>query len=81
MNALMERRHSADYKSFVPIEATDVAEFKPWVGGFLRDTLKLLGASAPRREATALGELLRNSTGFEFGVRCAIIVRRSRAAI
>jgi uncharacterized protein (UPF0332 family) len=59
MNALMERRHSADYKTFVPIDAADVAEFKPWVGSFLRDALRLLGTSAPRREAAALGELLK----------------------
>ncbi|MGQ0651553.1 MAG: HEPN domain-containing protein [Betaproteobacteria bacterium] len=59
MNALMERRHSADYKTYVPIDAADVAEFKPWVGTFLRDTIRLLGASAPRREATALAELLK----------------------
>lgn len=59
MNALMDRRHTADYKTFVPMDASDVAEFKPWLGGFFRDALRLLGKSAPAGERAGLDRLLR----------------------
>lgn len=59
LNALMDRRHTADYKSVVPVEAADVAEFKPWVGAFLREALVLLGKAAPREERTQLERLLK----------------------
>jgi uncharacterized protein (UPF0332 family) len=58
LNALMDRRHTADYKSLVPIEAADVAEFKPWVGAFLREVLRLLGKSGPRAERARIERLL-----------------------
>jgi uncharacterized protein (UPF0332 family) len=45
--ALMERRHTADYKTFAPVDAADVEEFRPWVLQFLSDGIKLLGKSAP----------------------------------
>ncbi len=59
MSALMDRRHAADYKSFVPMDASDVAEFGPWVRAFFRDALKLLGKSAPAAERAELTRLLR----------------------
>ena len=59
LNALMDRRHTADYKSYVPVEAADVAEFTPWVAAFLRDALRMLRKSAPREQAAELDRLLR----------------------
>jgi uncharacterized protein (UPF0332 family) len=52
--ALMERRHTADYKTFAPVEAADVEEFRPWVARFLSEGLELLGKSAPERTAAKL---------------------------
>jgi uncharacterized protein (UPF0332 family) len=57
LNALMERRHTADYKPLVPIEAADVAEFKPWVASFARAALALLGKAVPAAEAAQIAKL------------------------
>lgn len=58
LGALMERRHTADYKTFATVDATDVVEFKPWVSRFLADGLKLLGKSAPESESGGLRRAL-----------------------
>lgn len=52
--ALMERRHTADYKTFVQMDATDLEEFRPWVAQFLAAALALLEKSAPDGEAAQL---------------------------
>ncbi|MBI2752877.1 MAG: HEPN domain-containing protein [Betaproteobacteria bacterium] len=49
--ALMDRRHTADYKTFVQVDASDLEEFRPWVSQFLAAALVLLGKSAPERES------------------------------
>jgi uncharacterized protein (UPF0332 family) len=54
LNDLMDKRHVADYRPYVPIGARDVAEFRPWIVGFVRDVLKVMGASAPAEDAAAL---------------------------
>ena len=57
-NELMDKRHAADYKPFVPIGAEDVAAFKPWIAAFARDALKLLGKAAPPAELKTLHKAL-----------------------
>lgn len=52
--ALMERRHTADYKTFTPVDAADVEEFRPWVLQFLAGGLKILGKAAPEPAAKEL---------------------------
>jgi uncharacterized protein (UPF0332 family) len=54
LGLLMERRHTAHYKTFAPVDATDVEEFRSWVSRFLADGLKLLGRLAPEPEAGRL---------------------------
>ena len=54
LNGLMDKRHVADYRPYIAIGAEDVAEFRPWIVGFVREVLKLLGKSAPVAEAAAL---------------------------
>lgn len=57
-NALMDRRHTADYKTFLAMDDSDVMEFKSWVGSFMSSALRLLGKSVPASEAKALEKLL-----------------------
>ncbi len=57
-NALMDRRNTADYKTFVPVDACDVLEFRPWICDFMRKTLQLLGKSAASKEAAQLLRLV-----------------------
>ena len=54
LNDLMDKRHVADYRPYIPIGAEDVAGFRPWIVGFVPAVLKLLGKSAPVEEAAAL---------------------------
>jgi len=54
LNDLMDKRHVADYKPYIPIGVEDVAGFRSWIAGFVRAVLKLLGNSAPAAEAGAL---------------------------
>lgn len=54
LGLLMERRHTADYKTFMPVDATDVEEFRSWVSRFLADGLQLLGKLVPEPEAIRL---------------------------
>lgn len=59
LNALMDRRHTADYKPVVPVDAEDVAEFSPWVCTFARAAGKLLGKAVPETDAAALEKLVK----------------------
>ena len=54
LNDLMDTRHVADYRPYIQIGAADVAGFRPWIVGFVRGVLKLLGTSAPEEQARAL---------------------------
>ncbi len=56
--SLMERRHAADYKTFVQVDASDLEEFRPWVSQFLAAALVLLGKSAPERESAQLRAMI-----------------------
>lgn len=60
--ALMDRRHTAGYKTFVQVDAADVEEFRPWAGQFLSSALKLLGATV---SAVQSGELRAAIAQFE----------------
>jgi uncharacterized protein (UPF0332 family) len=53
-SALMDRRHTADYKTFAQMDAADVDEFRPWVAQFLGNALKLLGKAVPEAQAAEL---------------------------
>ena len=54
LNELMDKRHVADYKPHITIGGEDIARLRPWIAGFVRGVLKLLGKSAPAEEAGAL---------------------------
>ena len=54
LNELMDKRRVADYKSHIAIGSDDIARFRPWIVGFVREVLKLLGKSAPPKETAAL---------------------------
>ena len=54
LNELMDKRHAADYKPYIPIGVDDIAALRPWLAGFVRATLKLLGASASAEDVTGL---------------------------
>lgn len=54
LNELMDKRHVADYRPYVPIGPEDLAGFRPWIAAFVHGVLDLLGKSAPSREAAAL---------------------------
>ncbi|MBI3375788.1 MAG: HEPN domain-containing protein [Betaproteobacteria bacterium] len=57
LNELMDKRHVADYKSYIAIGVDDIAAFRPWIAGFVRNVLKLLGKAAP----VADGKLLQKA--------------------
>jgi uncharacterized protein (UPF0332 family) len=58
LNELMDKRHVADYKPYIPITGEDISRFRPWVAAFARRALKLLDKSAPARRAKSLLELV-----------------------
>ncbi len=45
--SLMDRRHTVDYRPFVPVGAVDLEEFRPWAIQFLSAALALIEKSAP----------------------------------
>lgn len=62
LNELMDKRHVADYKPYIPIGGEDIARFRPWIAAFMRDALKLLGKIPRSAEGKSLNELV---AGFE----------------
>ena len=54
LNDLMDKRHVADYRPYIRIGTEDLAVFQPWIVGYVREVLKLLGRSVPAEEAGAL---------------------------
>lgn len=56
-NELMDKRHAADYRPYVAFGPRDVAQVRPWICGFARAVLDLMGGAAPAAEAMALREL------------------------
>lgn len=54
LNELMDKRHVADYRPYIPIGPADLAGFRPWIAAFVHGVLDLLGKSAPASEAGAL---------------------------
>ena len=59
LNELMDKRHVADYKPYIPIGPEDIATLRPWVSGFMHNVLKLLEVRAPASEFEALQRLAR----------------------
>ena len=57
--ALMDRRHTSDYKTFVEIGAADLEEFRPWAAQFLHGALRLLGKSLPEVEQSPMMSAIR----------------------
>ncbi len=57
-NALMERRHVADYKTFIPVDASDIAELKPWVSSFIGQCLDVLHKSMPKLDTAPMKDIL-----------------------
>ena len=57
-NALMEQRHVADYKTFIPIDASDIAVLKPWVLSFIGQCLYVLRKSMPKLDTAAMKHIL-----------------------
>lgn len=45
--SLMDRRHTVDYRTFVPVGAVDLEEFRPWAIQFLSAALALVARSVP----------------------------------
>jgi len=54
LNELMDKRHVADYKPHITINSEDIARLRPWIAGFVRAVLTLLGKAAPAEEVVAL---------------------------
>lgn len=46
--SLMDRRHTVDYRAFVPVGAADLDEFRPWAIQFLSGALTLVEKSVPQ---------------------------------
>jgi uncharacterized protein (UPF0332 family) len=59
--SLMDRRHTVDYRTFVPVGAADLEEFRPWAIQFLSSGLVLVEKSVPQ----AAAELRAAITQFE----------------
>jgi len=58
LSELMDKRHVADYKSYIPIGAHDIVTLRPWIAGFVRDALRLLQGRAPTAELESLQRLV-----------------------
>lgn len=54
LNDLMDKRHVADYRPYIRIGTEDLAVFRPWIVGYVREVLKLVGKTVPTEEAAAL---------------------------
>ncbi len=54
LNELMDKRHVADYKPYIPIGPEDIAVLRPWISGFVRGVLALLDKRAPAAGAASL---------------------------
>ena len=59
LNELMDKRHAADYKPYIPIGAQDIASLRPWVCGFALAVLGLLETRVAAVEIETLRNLLR----------------------
>lgn len=59
LNELMDKRHVADYKTYIAIGPEDIAALRPWISGFVRNVLKLLETRAPESEIESLQRLAR----------------------
>jgi uncharacterized protein (UPF0332 family) len=58
LNELMDKRHVADYKPYIPIGPEDIVALRPWISGFVRNVLRLLEKRAPAAEVESLQRLV-----------------------
>jgi hypothetical protein len=58
LNELMDKRHVADYKPYIPIGREDIVALRPWISGFVRNVLRLLEKRAPAAEVESLQRLV-----------------------
>ena len=58
LNELMDKRHAADYKPYIPIGPEDIVALRPWISGFARNVLRLLDERAPAAEIESLERLV-----------------------
>lgn len=49
--SLMDRRHTVDYRTYVPVGAADLEEFRPWAIQFLSGALEVVEKSVPQAAA------------------------------
>lgn len=54
LNDLMDKRHVADYRPYIRIGPEGLAVFRPWIVGYVREVLRLLGKFVPPEEAATL---------------------------
>jgi len=54
----MERRHTAGSKPSIPVDATDVAQFRDWLSDLIQTRAALLLYRPPRKAQAALSSLL-----------------------
>ena len=66
LNDLMDKRHVADYRPYIPIGTEDLAVFRPWIVSYVREVLKLLGKSVPVEEAGVLQRVVKDFEKIEF---------------
>lgn len=66
-NELMDKRHTADYRTYIAVDENDVAEFRPWVSDFLKGGLRLLGKSVSPEQAKGLEKMLRQFDEIHLG--------------
>ena len=66
-NQSMDKRHAADCNTYIPVEAKDADEFRPWVSHFLRGGMTLLGKSLPAGQSKELQKTLREFDDIPIG--------------
>ena len=66
-NQSMDKRHAADCNTYIPVEAKDADEFRPWVSDFLRGGMRLLGKSLPAEPTKGLQKTLRGFDDIAIG--------------
>lgn len=54
LNELMDKRHVADYKPYIPMGWEDIAKLRPWIVAYVREVLKVLGKAAPAADGKSL---------------------------
>ena len=67
LNELMDKRHVADYKPYIPIGPEDIVAVRPWISSFVHNVLRLLEKRAPAAEVDSLQRLVRQFEATQIG--------------